>query len=291
VCKTKLKEYFEPIYKATDKDKYYPSQKNAGLFVTKLFIAGGSTYFRLPDGVVTANMVETQRKIYNGSFEFTPDQKNSFDPLDIEGLVAFFREYVRNDKIKELKNSFAVPDLSNGDTDLFFKALAYQFESFVKSPGQEAEGIVAMQYQHLVDHGDEPSETPIRTKYLSDSVMVSPNQVQRHQVSCHDKNVIHEWIIQNRGNRDWKGRRLFFKNHAEVKPRAVSNYVDIPDTPAGQYIKITTSIDARRHEGTTVCHWVMLDDQGEECFPDSKMFDFTLIAAFIYEPRKTEDLA
>ena len=235
--------------------------------MTKLFIAGGSTYFRLPDGVVTANMVETQRKIYNGSFEFTPDQKNSFDPLDIEGLVAFFREYVRNDKIKELMNSFAVPDLSNSDTDLFFKALAYQFESFVKSPGQEAEGIVAMQYQHLVDHGDEPSETPIRTKYLSDSVMVSPNQVQRHQVSCHDKNVIHEWIIQNRGNRDW------------------------PDTPAGQYIKITTSIDARRHEGTTVCHWVMLDDQGEECFPDSKMFDFTLIAAFIYEPRKTEDLA
>ena len=148
-----------------------------------------------------------------------------------------------------------------------------------------------MQYQHLVDHGDEPSETPIRTKYLSDSGMVSPNQVQRHQISCHDKNVIHEWIIQNRGNCDWKGRQLFFKNHAEVKPRAVSNYVDIPDTPAGQYIKITTSIDARRHEGTTVCHWVMLDDQGEECFPDSKMFDFTLIAAFIYEPRKTEDLA
>lgn len=288
VWKLKRKEYFEPIYKATESSLYYPSQKNTGIFITKLFLAGGSNFFQLPNGKVTANKVETQRKIYNGNFELTPEQKDSFNPVDIGGLISFFQKNVRADKIRDLMQCYGIPDQMKISPELFFKSLALQFEAFVKSSEQEVEDIVAMEYQHLLDHGDTPSEVPIRTKYPFDSALISPNQARIHRVSCHEKKMIHEWIIQNRGRHEWKGRKLYFQNHAEVRPRAVSNYVDIPDTPVGQYVKIATSIDARRYEGTTICHWIMIDDQGEDCFPNSRMFDITLIAEFVYEPRKTE---
>jgi len=66
----KLKDYFKQIYEKTDKYLYYPSRKNTGIFITKLFMAGGSNHFTLLYGKNKSENVETQRKIYNGSFEF-----------------------------------------------------------------------------------------------------------------------------------------------------------------------------------------------------------------------------
>ena len=284
----KLKDYFKPIYDKTDKNLYYPSRKNAGIFITKLFIAGGSNHFSLLNGKNKSENVETQRKIFNGSFEFTPDLKMSFRPVDIDGLTAFYREAIPDNRIKELMRDFGIPDDIAEDAEPFCKALAYQFEAFVQSITQEADDIVLMKYQQLMEVGDIPSSALLHTKYPYDMAMISPNQLSLHRITSHDKNVVHEWVIQNRGKREWRGRRLFFSNHAEVKPRAPSNYVDIPDTLPGEYVKVATSMDARRHEGKTVCHWIMIDDQGEDCFPNSNTFDFTLIADFVYVPKNME---
>ena len=252
------------------------------------FMAGGSNFFQLPKGKVTSNMVETQRKIYNGNFEFTVEQKQSFHPVNIDGLIVFFQSGLDRSKIKELMREFAIPDELTTDSDLFFKALALQFEAFVHSSSQEAGDIVLMQYQHLLENGDVPSELPIRAKYPYDQVLISPNQTKTHQVTAHDRNIVHEWIIQNRWTKTWTGRKLYFLNHDEVKPRAASNYVDIPDTPPGEYVHVKISMDARRYEGTTRCHWIMLDSQGDDCFPNSNTFDFTLVATFVYEPKNME---
>ena len=40
----KLKDYFKQIYEKTDKYLYYPSRKNTGIFITMLFMAGGSKH-------------------------------------------------------------------------------------------------------------------------------------------------------------------------------------------------------------------------------------------------------
>ena len=284
----KLKDYFKRIYDKTDKYLYYPSRKNTGVFITMLFTAGGSKHFTLLYGQNRSENVETQRKIYNGSFEFTPDLKLTFRHVDIDGLTAFFKKAIPDNRIRELMRDFGVPDDISEDAELFCKALAYQFEAFVRSATQEAEDIVLMRYQLLLDGSSRPEEVQIRTKYPYDVAMVSPDQISVHQISSHDRNVLHEWSIQNRGKREWIGRRLYFVNHSEVKPRAISNYVDIPDTQPGEYIKVATSMDARRHEGKTVCHWIMIDDRGDDCFPNSNTFDFTLIAEFVYVPKKTE---
>ena len=264
-----LKDYFKPIYEVTVRDLYSPSRKNSGIFITKLFIAGGSHHFVLPQGIVKAEHVETQRKIYNGNFEFTPELKATFHKVDIDSLASFYRQAIPDGRVRDVMRNFGVPDDVDKNPDMFCKALAYQFEAFVQSTTQEASDIVLIKYQQLQEIGDKPSTAPARTKYPSDVPMISPNQKSVHQISSHDKDVIHEWIIQNRGKREWRGRRLYFANHADVRPRAVSNYVDIPDTKPGEYIKVATSMDARRHEGKTVCHWIMIDDQGDDCFPNS----------------------
>lgn len=252
------------------------------------FIAGGSHYFSMPKGTKNADKMDTQRKLCNGRYDLTPAQKQSFNPLNIDGLVEFFETMVPENRIADIRNTFGIPDELSDDHKLLFRAMAYQFKAFLDSETPEADDIIAMEYQHLLINGDIPSEIPIEKKYHDDDVLISQNQISVHQIASHDRNVPHEWIIQNRGNREWRGRRLYFLNHADVKPRAVSNYVDIPDTPPGEYIKVATSMDARRHEGTTICHWIMIDEQGDDCFPNSNTFDFTLIADFIYVPKNTE---
>ena len=65
--------------------------------------------------------------------------------------------------------------------------------------------------------------------------------------------------------------------------------MSVPDANPGEYVKMTVSMDARRHEGKTLCHWIMLDEKGNDCFPNSSMFDFTLDAEFVYIPKDVEE--
>ena len=242
----------------------------------------------MPRGTKNADKMDTQRKLCNGRYDLTPAQKQSFDPLNIDGLVEFFKRMVPVNRVSNIRTTFGIPEELPDDHELLFMAMAYQFRAFLESETPEADDIIAMEYQHLLINGDKPSAIPIEKRYPEDEALISQNQISVHQIASHDKNVLHEWIIQNRGKREWRGRRLYFSNHADVKPRAASNYVDIPDTLPGEYIKVATSMDARRHEGKTVCHWIMIDEQGEDCFPNSNTFDFTLIADFIYVPKNTE---
>ena len=48
-------------------------------------------------------------------------------------------------------------------------------------------------------------------------------------------------------------------------------------------------MDARRHEGKTICHWIMVNEKGDDCFPNSTLFDYTLDAQFVYVPKDVEE--
>lgn len=104
-----LKEYFKPIYEATTKALYDPSRKNTGIFITKFFIAGGSDLFFLPSGSVTADKVETQRKIYNDGSTFSPDKKASFNPLNRKGLSDFLFNSVPEAMLPGLMKTYGIP--------------------------------------------------------------------------------------------------------------------------------------------------------------------------------------
>lgn len=275
----KLKDYFKRIYDKTEKYLYYPSRKNAGIFITKLFIAGGSHYFSLPYGIVKAEKVETQRKIFNGSFEFTPDLKLSFRHVDIDGLTAFFKKAIPNDRIRELMRDFSVPDDIAEDADLFCKALAYQFEAFVRSTTQEAEDIVLTKYQLLLKYGDDQAEGSMAVRYPGDKMKVTFGREKRYRVNCYDA-FQHTWTIANTGTVEWRERRLFLTNSADIKLKVESTYLDVPTLRPGEEIKIATGIEARGKEDTAEYQWIMIDKDGNNCFPEDRSLFITVTVEF-----------
>lgn len=284
-----LKEYFEPIYDATEKALYDPSRKNTGIFITKFFIAGGSNLFTLRPGKVTADKLETQRKIFNNGMTFSPDKKASFNPLDKDGLSDFLFTAIPNGKYANLMKTFGIPLAWKSDKRALCDALVSQFAAFLKNSDDYADDIIAMEYERLISSTEEKQEEIVEPLYPGDIALPSQNQCRVYNVSAHDKNILHEWIIQNRGKREWHGRKLIFANHQEVVPRAESNCIPVPAAYPGDYIKMKVSMDARRHEGITVCHWIMVNEKGADCFPNSSLFDFTLDAQFVYVPKDMEE--
>lgn len=275
----KLKDYFKWIYDKTNKYLYYPSRKNAGIFVTKLFIAGGSHHFSLPYGQVKSENVETQRKIFNGSFEFTPDLKLSFRHVDIDGLTTFFKKAILNDRIRELMRDFGIPDDIAEDAVLFCKALAYQFDAFVRSTTQEAEDIVLTKYQLLLKYGDDQMEGATAARYPGDKMKVSFGNEKRYRVNCYDA-FQHTWTIDNAGTVEWRGRRLFLTNSADINLKVESIYLDVPTLGPGEQIKIATGIEARGKEDTAEYKWVMIDKDGNNCFPEDRSLYITVTVEF-----------
>ena len=284
-----LKEYFEPIYEATTKALYEPSRKNTGIFITKFFIAGGSSLFILPPGTVTADKVETQRKIYNDGSTFSPDKKASFSPLDTKGLSGFLFNSIPDAMLPGLMKAYGIPTVWKQDKLALCNALVAQFAAFLKSNDEHADDIIAMEYDRFLSGAETQQENHVESLYPDDIALPSQNQCRTHNVTAHDKCILHEWIIQNRGKREWHGRKLVFANCQEVVPRAESNCIPVPDAYPGDYIKMTVSMDARRHEGKTICHWIMVNEKGADCFPNSTLFDFTLDAQFVYGPKDVEE--
>jgi hypothetical protein len=61
------------------------------------------------------------------------------------------------------------------------------------------------------------------------------------------------------------------------------NYIDIPDTPPHKGVKITVSMDARGFEGKSECKWIMVDNDDNDCFPNSNTFTFFVSAKFEHQ--------
>lgn len=275
----KLKDYFKRIYDKTDKYLYYPSRKNTGVFITMLFTAGGSKHFTLLYGQNRSENVETQRKIYNGSFEFTPDLKLTFRHVDIDGLTAFFKKAIPDNRIRELMRDFSVPDDIAEDAELFCKALAYQFEAFVRSSTQEAEDIVLTKYQLLLKYGDDQAEGSMTARYPGDKIKVTFGREKQYLVNCYDA-FQHTWTIANTGTVEWRGRRLFLTNSADIKLKIESTYLDVPALRPGEEIKIATGIEARGKEDTAEYQWIMIDKDGNNCFPEDRSLFITVTVEF-----------
>lgn len=133
-----------------------------------------------------------------------------------------------------------------------------------------------------------PKEETTET-YHSASVLYPGDQIYfkskfrpTYQVNIYEK-FQHTWEFENTGTQVWRGRRLYFLNHDAVRPRADANYIDIPDTPPHKGVKITVSMDARGFEGKSECKWIMVDNDDNDCFPNSNTFTFFVSAKFEYQ--------
>jgi hypothetical protein len=252
----------------------------------RCFCAAGSNHFPFTKGKrYTSGDVPLPRKLYDGSRTMTPDIKASFHSFDEYGLTAFYKENIETAKMRDVMVAFGIPPTSKMNEDCLCRALAIQFRAFIESDTDEADDIAAMEYQKLLaDPKEETTET-----YHSASVLYPGDQIYfkskfrpTYQVNIYEK-FQHTWEFENTGTQVWRGRRLYFLNHDAVRPRADANYIDIPDTPPHKGVKITVSMDARGFEGKSECKWIMVDNDDNDCFPNSNTFTFFVSAKFEYQ--------
>lgn len=214
----------------------------------------------------------------------TPDIKESFNPFDIDGLAAFYKENIENGKVREVMLAFGIPPTAEENKELLCRALSIQFKAFVDSTTDEADDIVAIEYQKLLAEPQKDvtnSYQPSSVLYPGDQVYLKTQFRPTYQANIYEK-ILHTWEFENIGSQTWRGRKLYFSNHDAVRPRADTNYIDIPDTPPHKSVKITASIDTRGFEGTTECRWIMVDSGNNDCFPNSSTFTIVIKTKFEY---------
>ena len=116
--------------------------------------------------------------------------------------------------------------------------------------------------------------------YPGDGAYIEFLPARIYSPKCYEQ-FKHIWVISNTGNQIWHGRKLVFVNHATVRPRTDTNFIEIPDVAPSNEIRITTIFDTRGFEGRYECLWEMQDSEGNDCFPNNKrLFNVTIESKF-----------
>ena len=273
----KICEYFSRIFPSTKAEMYYPSRKNSGVFVSFCFQSAGSNYFHPKACKMTSADVPLERKIYDGSRSMSQELKESFKTFDEDGLNKYFEKIIDKEKYDEVMLANGIPLGIERNPQALRKALVIQFRAFIDSDTEEATDIVGMMYQQYLEEPEPEVQTfhRISSLYPDDTVYMKPEHKRSYSGYMYEKlEVI--WKFSNLGKQTWRGRKLYLSNHGEIRPRAESNYVEIPDTPPNTGVQVSVIIDLRPFEGNAVCKWVMIDSEGSDCFPGSRMFDIEI---------------
>ena len=195
------------------------------------------------------------------------------------------QENIEDDKTRNVMLAFGISPTMEENKDCLCRALSIQFRMFVGSNSDEVDDIVAIEYQKLLaEPKDEETKLhqPAGILYPGDQICFKSKNRPTYQVNIYEK-FQHTWEFENAGTQVWRGRRLFFSNHEDVRPKAETNYIDIPDTPPHKSVKITVSIDARGFEGKSECRWIMVDSDNNDCFPNSNIFIFVVSTKMDYQ--------
>lgn len=266
---TKSYEFLKKLY------AFLGNQRNQSVYVVRFLNAAGSNYFHLPENRQhqTNEYLEAERR-YAIDRSLTPEIKASFqNHVRLDDLTGFISRNMKRDSFAQCMEEFGVPSDAAQDLEKFARALAIQFNLFVNTDGDDVHNSVWEIYRALLEGHEITQEELSGPRYAGDDVLVEFGG-RRHEADCYEI-IHHEWKLQNRGTREWHGRKLVLVNQAEIHPRPVQTVIPVPDTGPGEFTKIATDIDARGFEGNFECKWEMQDADGENCFPN-KRWDFNI---------------
>ncbi|MFS1131419.1 hypothetical protein ACFC9O_11640 [Enterococcus faecalis] len=272
-----ISDFFQRLYPCLNKS----TVKSQHMFVTLCFVYAGSDHFPLPKSTArqVAKEMELQRQLYKGKRRLTSQMKYSFpNPINYEKLSNFFLSGFK-DNLNQLFDAFAIPDTTKKEPKQFALALAQQFELFVRNEPDDVDNKVLSFYTDLIV---QPKKAPLsmnKPYYNNDGVaMTSLNR--SHTLNCYEF-AEHTWAFENTGRTDWINRVLILENENNIAPYFYNTSIPVPNTSSGEKISLTVSLDARGQEGTFDCHWIMVDSDGNNCFPNNKnLFDVRLIIKF-----------
>ncbi len=251
-----------------------PNLKSREAFIDGLFGAAGQKPYI---------SVSYKRNLCNGSKPFTVEQKSPLRSKDnLQSLTTFFMTEIADSCVADVIAAFGVPEKDTPVKKALCSALAHQMRLLIADDDEDVDDIISVEYQNLKVNNDDEAKVLIQTMqplYPGDSIYMKSAMRPVYSVGI-DEVFEHTWVFDNIGKQTWRGRRLFFSNHSEVRPRAEANYIDVPDTPPNKSVRITAKIDSRSFEGKTECVWIMVDEDGNNCFPGSSQFTIIVDATF-----------
>ena len=251
-----------------------PNLKSREAFIDGLFDAAGQKPY-ISDSY--------KRNLCNGTKPFTVEQKR---PLrgrnNLHSLISFFTEAIADTLVTNVIAAFGIPEKDPPDKDALCTALAHQMRLLIDSDDEDVDDILTVEYQKAKNADPVNNIAPqitSRPPYPGDSIYMKSKWRPVYSVGL-DEIFEHTWEFDNVGTQTWTGRRLYFSNHDEVRPRAETNYIDIPVTPPNHSVKLTVQMDARSFEERSECKWIMIDDVGKDCFPNSSQFTIVVDVTF-----------
>jgi len=250
--------------------------KSQAKFIDALFEAGGSKPY-ISDSY--------KKQIFSNPVKFTDALKAELRGKDsTSALIAFFEKNLADSKLEDVIAVFGIPENETPNKKALSTALALQFKAIVNSDTEEGSDILAIEYQKNREHPQGKTDTvqPASVLYPGDQIYSNMKYHPVYSVNVRE-DVIHTWDFSNVGTQTWTGRRLYFANHDEVRPRASENFIEVPETLPGKSVKISVSMNAHGFEGKTECVWIMVDSEGKDCFPHSGIFTFVIDANFKFE--------
>lgn len=284
-----LKVFFEHIYKPLPSDAFYPNRKNGGILVHYFFQKGGSNHYPCNKHHLISSDVAGERKLYDGTRTLTQQMKESFPSILPEELTIYIEKLLNQETAQKVARNFGIQPKTDINVPALAKALVYQFDLYINSVDDEVSDIVSEAYLRFCTDISATIHQPPIPRYPDDKVCLLGDTPHHMKIPLYTDFTV-SWAFQNDGKQTWKNRKLFFSNwnHPDVRPKARENIIDIPTTEPGGSARITTSMNTRGKQGTSICEWIMVDENGENCFPNNKIFH--LIITGIWEmPSESTD--
>lgn len=245
---------------------------NQGRFMREVFKAAG--YDRFP----TTSDENYAKKICDGSKPITPDMKNGFPkPYHVEELALYFVKKIDNVKVKTLATFFGITD-DTIDKDLICKAIASQFFLYVEGGGEKKpeENTVSDNYLRLLSGTIDESMLGYPLHSGDKAWVINGQRVRAYTKSFYEI-FEHVWCIRNNGNVNWHNRKLICQSIDTQYIKIDAVEIDVPDTAPGESTEIKIKVDPRGKENTFLSSWVMIDEEGNNCYPnDDTLFNFTV---------------
>lgn len=245
---------------------------NQGRFMREVFKASGYDRFPTPSDEIYA------KKICDGSKPITPDMKNGFPkPYHVEELALYFGKKIDNAKVKTLATFFGITDEAI-DKNLICRAIASQFFLYVEGGGEKKpeENTVSDNYLRLLSGTIDESMLGY-PHHSGDRAWVINGQRVRAYTKSFYEIFEHVWCIRNNGNVNWHNRKLICRSIDTQYIKIDAVEIDVPDTAPGESVEIKIKVDPRGKESTFLSSWVMIDEEGNNCYPnDDTLFNFTV---------------
>ena len=211
----------------------------------------------------------------------TIDLKNNLRGLNRQNdIQKFFFNNIDDCRVNNLIVHYGIVEKGEPNKEALCYALSMQLQAIIDTDEEESADIIGALYQQAKAGNAVPAERvkEYGAKYLGDSMWVEEMGVVREE-KCY-QTYTHIWTIHNTGKITWSRRKIICINQNDVRPQVRMIEIEVPETEPNKIIKLSVEVDTKTMEGSYSLKWIMVDEDGENCFNHDSSLDINVIVSF-----------